>query len=129
MKLLDEIKKEKEDKITALIKECLMFFAFSNEQFNEGKTQLQPSEKYVHIGAGAYMPKGKLDTYLNGIKVINKWYKESVKENNLRRQNIEYALNNHEATYTGEIEPAMLELGEDYSPKEIQEVLNQMEHV
>lgn len=125
MKSLGEIKKEKEDKVSALIAECLMFFAFSDEQFAESKTQLQPGEKYVHIGAGAYMPKSKVDTYITGMASIKKWYKEAIKESNLRKQNIEYALNNHEAHYTGDIEPALVELGSDYTAKEVMEVLQQ----
>ncbi len=126
MKSIGELKKEETDKVSALIKECSMFFAFSNEQFHANKTPLQPDEKYVDMGSGCFLPKGKAQTYRDGIKAINKWYKDAVKDNNLRRENIEYALNNHEATYTGEIEDALIELGDDYSPQEVQEVLRQM---
>ena len=77
MKNLNEIKSEKETKVSELIKNCLMFFAFSNEQFEQNKTPLQEGEKYVHLFAGAYMPKGQVDNYLNGMEAINKWYKKS----------------------------------------------------
>jgi len=44
-KTLHEIKAEKETKVSELIKKCLMFFAFSNEQFAENKTPLQEGEE------------------------------------------------------------------------------------
>jgi hypothetical protein len=126
MKSLGQLKKEREAKYSELFKECLVFFAFSDEQFAKNKTPLQEGEKYVAGGAGMYLPKGKVDAYVSGSKAINKWYKDTVKENKLRRANIEYALHNHEATYTGEIEDAMAELGEDYTESEVREVFKSM---
>jgi hypothetical protein len=119
-----EIKKLKEDKVSALIAECLMFFAFSNEQFAENKTPLQDGEKYVSIGAGAYIPKGKLQPYIDGIEAINKWYKDEVKENKQRAANILYELNNHEAFYTNDIEDTLEALGSDYTADEVMTVYN-----
>jgi len=39
------IKKEKEAKTSLLIKKCKMFFAFSNKQFEENKTDLKEELK------------------------------------------------------------------------------------
>lgn len=127
MKNLRELKKEQEDKVTNLIKECLVFFAFSDEQFAKNKTDLLPGEKYAALGNGVYMPKGKVDSYIQGMKSIHKWFKEAVRDNKLRRQTIEYALHNHEALYTGEIEDALEELGDDYSAEEVTDVLRSLQ--
>lgn len=123
MKTINEIKAEKESKVSELIKACLMFFAFSNEQFAENKTPLQEGEKYVHLFAGAYIPKGQVDNFLKGIESINKWYKGEVNVNKkMRETEILYELNNHEAYYTGSIEDTMLSLGKDYTRKEVWKV-------
>lgn len=121
---LSDLKERKENKVSELIKDCSMFFAFSTEQFHENKTPLQEGEKYVSLGAGTYMPKGKVDTYLNGIKAINKWYKAAVKDNKLRKENIIYELNNHEAFYTYDIESTLDALGSDYTEQEVRQVFN-----
>lgn len=123
MKTINEIKAEKESKVSELIKACSMFFAFSNEQFAENKTPLQEGEKYVHLFAGAYIPKGQVDNFLKGIESINKWYKGEVNVNKkMRETEILYELNNHEAYYTGSIEDTMLSLGKDYTRKEVWKV-------
>lgn len=123
VRTLADIKKEKESRVSALLDSCGVFFAFSNEQFEQNKTPLEEGEKYVSIGAGGYMPKSKVNLYLEGMKDINKWYKKEVAYNKLRKENIADALRNHEAGYTGEIEPALNELGEGYSKDEVKEVL------
>lgn len=125
MKTIQEIKKEKEVKVSELITACSMFFAFSTEQFNESKTPLQEGEKYVHIGMGAYLPKGKVKVYISGLEAIGKWYRAEVKANKARKQNIAYELNNHEAFYTNDIEDTMRTLGSDYTHAEVQKVFNE----
>ena len=123
MTTLNEIKAQKEVKVSELIKTCLMFFAFSNEQFTANKTPLQDGEKYVHLFAGAYMPKGQVDNYLNGMELINKWYKKEINTSKkMREDNILYELNNHEAYYTGDIEDTLSSLGKDYTRKEVWKV-------
>ncbi len=102
-----------------------MFFAFSDKQFTESKTPLKEGEKYVHIGAGGYMPKGQVDNYISGIEKIGKWYKEEVKANKARRENIAYELHNHEAFYTCSIEDTLRALGEDYTAEEVKKVYNE----
>lgn len=122
---LQDLKKDKEDKVSALIKECSMFFAFSTEQFHENKTPLQEGEKYVSLGAGAYMPKSSVQKWIDGDKAIKKWYKEAVKSSKLRKENIIYELANHECWYTYDLEPALMALGADYTMEEISAVFNQ----
>lgn len=126
MKNLSEIKEEKQLKIDTLIKECNMFFAFSNEQFLKNKTPLKEGEKYVSIGAGAYMPKGNLDNYIKGIEEINKAFKAELKKSKqLRYDHIKYELSNHEAYYTRDISDTMEALGEGYTEKEVWKVFKE----
>lgn len=119
---LQEIKAEKERKVSDIIAECGMFFAFSNEQFDENKTPLKEGEKYARLGAGAFIPKSKLDQYLGSMEGLNKWYKDTVKSNKLRRENIIYELSNHEAWYSYDIEDTLNALGSDYTEAEVMEV-------
>jgi len=125
MKSIAEIKIEKEVKVSQLITSCLMFFAFNDKQWEENKTPLQEGEKYVSIGAGAYLPKGKVQSYSDGIDELNKWYKSEVKANKQRKANIAYELANHEAYYTGSIEDTVDALGSDYTEAEVREVYKQ----
>jgi hypothetical protein len=102
-----------------------VFFAFSNEQFTANKTPLKDGEKYVSIGSGGYMPKGNVDSYINGIKEINKAFKNDLKQSKeLRRQHIAYELANYEAYYTGDIEDTLEALGKGYTAKEVWSVFN-----
>jgi hypothetical protein len=99
---LQDLKKKREEANTLLFNECGLFWAFSNEQFNQNKTPLKEGEKYVAIGAGGYVPKSNLDKFLNGLEANNKEYKKGVKANNLRLKEIAYEFGNHECFYTGD---------------------------
>jgi len=121
---LHEIKQQKEDKVSTLIKESGMFFAFSNQQFEENKTPKAEGEKYVHLFAGAYLPKSKLNVYLDGMDAINKWFKEAIKDSKLRREHIIYELSNHEAWYSGDVEDTLNALGPDYTYGEVKTIFN-----
>lgn len=120
---IQNLKKQQEAKVSELFTKCLVFFAFSNEQFAANKTPLQEGEKYVSIGAGGYLPKGKVDEYISGMKEIDKWYKAAVKETKgMRAANILYELNNHEAFYTHDITDTLQSLGKGYTAKEVWKV-------
>ena len=119
-----ELKKEKEDRFTALMNECRMFFAFSNEQFTANKTQKEPDEKYLSIGAGSYMPKSCYPKWESGSKEINKWYKSTLKSKKLSETDILFELNNHEAFYTGDLSYTFDALEGRYTHEQIREVYN-----
>lgn len=105
--MYQSIRKQASEKLNALMSECGIFFAFSNEQFAENKTPLQEGEKYVSIGAGGYMPKSKVYDYLEGSKLINQWEKSEIKKlKDGKEQHILYELRNHECFYTCDIEDA-----------------------
>lgn len=123
---ISELNKERENRQSILFKKVGLFWAFSNEQFAKNKTPLKEGEKYVSIGAGGYMPKSGLPIFVAGMKEINHWFKEATKEEKIRKALIRYELNNHEATYTGEIEPTLDALGEGFTPEEVQAELNHL---
>lgn len=116
-----DIRKIASDKRDTLIRECGVFFAFSNEQFEQGKTPLQDGDKYVSIGAGGYMPKSKVDIFIRGMRDIAKEERKEIKKaKNAQYEHIAYELNNHECYYTGSIEDAMAVL--PYDRKEVMKV-------
>jgi len=119
-----EIRKEKEVRVSKLIKDCRMFFAFSDEQFEEGKTVKEPDEKYLALGAGCYMPKSCLPIWKAGNDAIDAWQKEVVKNNKLEDKEILYELENHEAFYTGDIEDTFEALEKKYTREHIWKVYN-----
>jgi len=105
--MYEVIRKQASEKLTELMNKCGVFFAFSNEQFAENKTPLQPGEKYVSIGAGGYMPKSKVNDYLEGSKLITQWEKSEIKKlKDGKEQHILHELRNHECFYTCDIEDA-----------------------
>lgn len=123
MNTIQEIKKEQQNKYTALFNSCGVFWAFSNEQFHANKTPLSEGDKYVSIGAGGYMPKSNVDAYISGSKEIKKWFTKAVKESKgARRQHIAYELANHECYYTGDWQDAIDALGSEYTAKEVYKV-------
>lgn len=126
---LHALKAEQEKKFAALITECGMFFAFSDQQFEENKTPLREGEKYLRLFGGAFMPKGNMEKWKAGSKAINDWFKTTLKENKLRRANIAYELANHEAYYTCDIDQTLEALGEEYTREEVQAVYNEEAHL
>lgn len=103
-----DIKKQVQDKYEVLSGECGLFWAFSNEQFAEGKLKnpVAEGDKYVSIGAGGYMPKANWQRFVDGQKEIEKWRKAEVKKAKATEV-ILYELNNYECFYTGEITDAL----------------------
>lgn len=119
---IQQIKQKRDDDINALYTQMGVFWAFSNEQWQENKTQLQEGEKYVSIGMGGYMPKHNVDALTAGSKAILATFKAQVAEHKQREAYILYELNNHEAGYTGDITDTLRALGSDYTAEEVQAV-------
>lgn len=97
-----QIKKQKEVMMNELFTSCKVFFAFSNEQFAENKTQLNEGEKYVSMGAGGYLPNSLVNQFSAGMKAIEQFGKDEVKKAKLEDVEILYELNNHECFYTND---------------------------
>lgn len=119
--MYEAIKIQAQERLNTLLNECGVFFAFSDEQFQKNKTPLKEGEKYVSIGAGGYMPKSKVNDYISGSKLINKWEKaERKKLKDGKELHILYELRNHETFYTCDIDDAAAVL--PYPKKDIWKV-------
>lgn len=99
-----------------------VFWAFSNQQFEENKTHLAEGDKYVSIGMGGYMPKSQVLGYQKALEEIATWFQTHVDALNLREAYILYELHNHEAFYVGEIEDTLAALGPNYTMQEVKDV-------
>lgn len=121
----NEIKEKKQTDYNRLFDTCGVFWAFSNEQFLEGKEKhpLQEGERYVSIGVGGYMPNHKVQTLKDGTKAIDATFKAQIAEFKMREKHILYELNNHECFYTGDITDAVEAMGEDYKTEEVTAVM------
>ncbi len=89
-----------QDKQTELFNLTGTFFAFSKEQFNEGKKQ---NVEYVNMGGGMLTNKEYVETLINGLDKIQKeGMAQDLKENG-KEKIILRELGNHEAWYDGDI--------------------------
>ncbi len=111
----------RQNQINQLINDTGIFFAFSKEQFEEGKIKspLADGDKYVSIGMGGYMPASRVDDYINGMDKIRKEFKQAMQDEKARKEYIKYELSNHEAYYTHSIDSTMDALGEDFTREEV----------
>ena len=119
-----EIKTESQSKMDALITECSVFFAFSNEQFVENKTPLQDGEKYVRLFGGGFIPRSQVKAFTEGLKEINRWERLQIKKAKEQTAQILYELSNHECWHTGDIENALPVLNH-YPVAIVQKVFNE----
>ena len=125
METIYSLKQQREQLMSALFVQCGVFFAFSNNQFEENKTPLEEGEKYVSLLAGGYCPKSKAESFVKGMEQIGQWFKDQIAEHGLRKQLISYELGNHEAWYVYDIEDTMYALGEGFTQEEVWEVFNE----
>ena len=123
MNLID-LKKAKDEAISKAIKDHKVFFAFSNEQFEESKTELQPNEKYVRLQGGGFIPELQFNSFIKEMVKVQDNFKKAVEENNLKEKHIIYELQNYECFYTMDPTKAINTLSDFYSEKEILEVFS-----
>ena len=69
---ITEAKKAKSEMMSELFKKCGVFFAFSNQQFEENKTPLLEGEKYISLPGGGYVPGRFKEMFLAGMDEIKK---------------------------------------------------------
>lgn len=119
---LAQVKREKQITIDTLFETLGVFFAFSNKQFEEGKTPLAEGDKYVTFANGSYLPKSNYALLIEGFNNADDLFRKRIKDNGLEEEEVLYELNNHECFYTGDIDDAMDVLGEDYSREFVREV-------
>ena len=90
---------------SALFKEKKVFFAFNNDQLNEGiKKHDLKGVKLVSMGQGMYCPKGSANAVITALDGIYKLaIEKDVKENGINKIILRELLN-HEAYVVGEID-------------------------
>jgi hypothetical protein len=121
---IQKMKKEKEKMVSELFEKCGVFFAFSEKQFEENKTPLKEGEKYVSIGGGGYLPKGKVKELEEGMEAIERFGKQTVKKKKLVEAEILDELQNHECFYTGDISDVVDLFEGTYTKQQIRDVYN-----
>ena len=105
-----ELKDQRQAKFDELFAKVGLFWAFGEEQFDEGMKAHPATDghKYLSIGMGGYVPGQNKQAYTDGMDAIRAWEKTANAELKANRAEIEkailYELNNHEAFYTGEID-------------------------
>lgn len=102
-----EIKEQHQQKVDALLKECRVFFAFSNKQFEESKTPLEEGEKYLRLPGGGFIPQNSADKFRKGLKELERWKTETIKKHKQEESEIIYELYNHECFYTNDCTPVI----------------------
>lgn len=114
------VKEIEQKKYTELNDKCGLFWAFSNEQFDEGKKKNPTTGKYTSIGAGGYLPSENYQKWADGMKQIELTIKTITKD---ATEVILYELNNYECFYTGDIEDALPRLHDlGYTKEEVKKV-------
>ncbi len=105
-----EIKRQTEKDMEELAKKVGLFWAFSNDQFTEGRAKILASglliegEKVASIGAGGYLPTKNWEAFDSGYDAIIKTEKQAVKDaRSALDEAIRYEIMNHE----GNIEDAL----------------------
>lgn len=129
MKTISEIKNEQQNKPTEIFKQRQMFFAFSDAQFAENKCELKEGDKYTAYGSGAYLPSSEVAGFKKDMQELDQWFKDEIKNNNLRKKLILDELNNHECFYTGDVQDCLDALGDEYTFDEVYQIyLNNLEN-
>lgn len=80
---------------------CDCFFAFNNQQFEEGKAKIRPlkdGEKLINVGAGLFGTRGGIDRYFAKHEDIDKMIKQECDPQEVYF----YEYNNHESMISWE---------------------------
>ena len=120
-----DIKKKNADNINAIMDQHQVFWAFSQSQLDEGKAKIgiTDNKELTSIGMGGFLPKAKAESLFLAIEQENKRYREELKQaKEAKEQAIAYELSNHEAYYTGDIQPVVELFAGLYTAKDIQAV-------
>lgn len=91
------------DKQSELFEELGVFFAFSEEQFKEGKEKtkhLLQGKKYSHLGAGMYIPSVNVEEFSKRHKKILQDAREQYLADYGASKIIQYELANYEIQYS-----------------------------
>ena len=100
------------------------FFAFSDQQFNEGKKE---GVKYASIGMGMLCPVENVKTLIAGLDSIHEaGIKQDIAENGIEAI-IERELHNHEAFYTYDLNDTINSLdGYNVTKEQVKTIFNKI---
>jgi hypothetical protein len=117
-KTYGEVRRETETARNALIEEMGIFFAFNQEQFNEGasKVTLAADDYLEKMWGGGFIAASKVNAFIAAEKAICANERGQIKKYKLEESEVLYELANHEAFYVGDIEDTVDALdGKGYS--------------
>jgi len=120
-----EIKKKHETTVNALMEQHKVFWAFSNEQLEEGKAKIGITEnsQLASIGMGGFCPKTTIEELFKSLELENVRYKQELKEaKQAKEEAIKYELSNYECYYTGNLEQVIDIFRGLYSPEDIRKI-------
>ena len=130
---ITELKQKKQNMYSTIFEDLGVFFAFGNEQLQEGldnlkqKGLLLEGEKLAPIGAGGFLPSKNMTDFKNELAKVEKWYKYQIKDlKEGKKSLILHELRNYECFYSNDISDTfevLLPLG--ITKKEIEKVYNE----
>lgn len=103
-KTIHELNKEHQDRTSKILDDLGIFFAFSDEQFEE---KAQEGVAYVYGQHGEIIPEQNVKEYYIRMKEAQDIRKKAYAHNVDMDDCIRYELSSHEAWYTYSIEDAM----------------------
>ena len=111
MKKYYELKQENQERVDAFP----FMFAFSNQQFEEGKQKLgvKDNSELLSIGSGGYIRKTDREAYKTMMGEIETAKGEYLKDPEQLKDALIYELENHEYIYTMDLTDTMEALGLD----------------
>jgi hypothetical protein len=84
------------------------FFAFGEEQFKRQTAKDEKDTKYVHLGMGLYVKKEEKDKLLKELDNFTENKRKEIKELCSFKETFDYEWDNHETSFTGDPENAIL---------------------
>lgn len=126
-----EIKTKYQNDLDVIITKHKGFFAFSQEQLEEGMKRIGVADKtqLTQTQLGMIMPKEEVKGYYLDALQAQEEYKKALKKAKQEKENaILYELNNHESFYTGDIDDVIPIFKGIFSRKDIVKVFNKHKH-
>jgi len=102
------------------------FFAFGDDQFQKNKIGEAP---FVHLGAGLYCSKSSYKDLMNNLDMFSKNKNNYIKENVNPYGVFSYEADNHEASYSGDLEAPYKIVKEIYGEAVANEIMNKKDFI
>lgn len=105
--------KELSTRIENMLNDFPHFYAFNDEQFQEGLEKLKVTSKndVASYGFGGYIRKSDIPEYKKLLDNIHQMKQDALKDFNYCVEAFEYELYNHECYYSGDITSAIYAVG------------------